>query len=74
MGTILVSKVLLCLLTLCSEKNKAQKEEGKKRIACNGNYIIDNMYPNRFESAGMLRNSENMGHPQLVTPIQEYNP
>ena len=43
------------------------------RTGWNGNCIIDKMYPNRFESAGLLRNGENMAHPQMLTPTQEYN-
>ena len=44
-----------------------------KRTRWNANCIIDKMYPNMFESAGLLRNGESMGHPQLLIPIHEYN-
>ena len=37
------------------------------------NCIIDKMYPNKFESVGLIRNGRNMGYPQLLTPIQKYN-
>ena len=45
---------------------------GMGKTVWNGNCIIDNMYPNRFESVGLIRNGKNMGHPQLLTTIQEY--
>ena len=50
-----------------------RKSKGMGRTGWNGNCITDNMYPNRFESAGLLRNGENMAHPQMLTPTQEYN-
>ena len=42
------------------------------RTGWNGNCIIDKMHPNRFESAGLIRNGENMGYPQMLTPTKEY--
>ena len=33
------------------------------RTGWNGNYIIDKIDPNKFESVGLLGNGVNMGHP-----------
>ena len=47
--------------------------KGMGSTVWNGNCIIDKMYPNKFESVGLIRNGRNMGYPQLLTPIQKYN-
>ena len=43
------------------------------RTGWNGNCIIDKMYTNRFEISGLIRNCENMAHPQMLTSTEEYN-
>ena len=42
------------------------------RTGWNGDFIIDEIYPKRFESADLLRNTGNMGHPQLLKTTHEY--
>ena len=59
---------------LFSIKSRYRNRKGIGMTGWNGNYIIDKIDPNRFESVGLLGNGVNMGHPQMITPVQEYNP